>query len=273
MGTRSKFFRAFVEGNTIYDGRVITAEMIDQVVETHNLDSYTPRCNVEHVSGYSPEPPFNGYGNVAEAKAQDDTITIAGKPEKRRALYLSVDANDQLVKLSANNQKPFPSVELTDNYAGTGKFGLVGLAFTDRPASIATQALQFSSHAPGTVHAFTPDATPLEFEPAPVGIADMVKSAVASAMAKFTSGQPEKPKDEPKPKAANDNNFDPAAFASALGESLATTMAAAVKPATDAVTALQARFSTMEIKLASTEQPALQRGLVSGGGDEAVTDC
>jgi hypothetical protein len=151
MGTKSKFFRAFVSGNTISDGRKITPEMIDQIVETFHVDTYRPRINIEHIAGYSPEPPFNGYGSVVAVKAEDVDITIDGKVEKRRALYCQVDANDQLVKLAKAEQKPFPSVELTDSYAGCGKVGLVGLAFTDTPASVGTQALKFSRAAPGTV--------------------------------------------------------------------------------------------------------------------------
>ena len=174
MGTKSKFFRAFVAGNTISDGRVITPEMIDEIVSTFSAATYTPRCNVEHIAGYSPEPPFNGYGSVVGVKAQTDTITIDGKEEQRRALYCQVDANDQLVALAAKDQKPFPSVELTADYAGTGKVGLIGLAFTDRPASIATQSLNFSRHAPGTAFGSDPAATALEFEAAPPSEAGLV---------------------------------------------------------------------------------------------------
>jgi len=40
MGTKSKFFRAFVEGQTISDGRKIDADWIDQIVETFNTETY-----------------------------------------------------------------------------------------------------------------------------------------------------------------------------------------------------------------------------------------
>jgi hypothetical protein len=273
MGTKSKFFRAFVAGNTISDGRTITPEMIGEIVKNFNVATYTPRCNVEHVSGYSPEPPFNGYGSVIAVKSQIDDVEIGGKTEKRMALYCQVDGNDQLVGLADKDQKPFPSVELTDNYAGTSTIGLIGLAFTDRPASIATQALQFSRHAPGSVFGTAPEATALEFEAAPASIGDMVKSAVASAMAKFTS-QPDKPKDEPKHKPANDN-FDPTAFATALGDSMAATMATAMKPVTDAQTAIDARFTALETRLASTEAPnGFSRPPADGAGEGGdLTDC
>lgn len=113
MGTTSKMFRVFVAGQTISDGRTITPEMVNQCVETFNPETYTPRINIEHISGYSPEPPFNGYGDVVALEARDVELEIAGKSEKRRALYAQVDANDQLVALAKKDQKPFPSVELT----------------------------------------------------------------------------------------------------------------------------------------------------------------
>lgn len=271
---KSKFFRAFVAGATISDGRVITDEMIDQVVTTFNAETYSPRINIEHLSGFSPEPPFNGYGDVVAVKAQTDDFTIDGKVEKRKALYCQVDANDQLVALYKADQKPFPSVELTPSYAGTDKIGLIGLAFTDTPASIGTQRLQFSRTAPGTVFAASPDAVALEFDPKPAdatGIAAAIASGFAIVAAKFGRGEPEKPKEEPKPKAANDN--DMAAFATAIGEQVATAIATATKPANDGLAAIEARFAALEGKLATTEQAGFSRAPASGGDGEPETDC
>lgn len=274
MGTKSKFFRAFVEGQTISDGRKIDAAWIDQIVETFNTATYTPRINVEHLSGYSPEPPFNGYGDVVAVRAQTDDIEIAGKTEKLKALYCQVDGNDQLVGLVAKNQKPYPSVELTDSYAGCGKVGLIGLAFTDKPASIGTQALQFSRTAPGSLFSQSPDAVALEFEakPAePTGIADAIKAGFAGVAAMFKSGEPEKQKPEPKPKHDNDNGFE--AFAIAMGDTMATTLAAALKPVTDAHTALEAKFTTLQGQLEKTPEPQFSRLPANGGTGEPVTDC
>ncbi len=271
---KSKFFRAFVTGATISDGRMITDEMIDEVVSTFNAETYTPRINIEHLSGYSPEPPFNGYGDVVAVKAQTDEFTIDGKGEKRKALYCQVDGNDQLVALVKADQKPFPSVELTPSYAGTDKIGLIGLAFTDTPASIGTQRLQFSRTAPGTVFAASPDAVALEFEAKavePTGIADAIKAGFASVAAMFKAGEPEKPKEEPKPKAANDNDL--AAFAVAMGDTMATTLAAALKPITDAQATMQGEFATLKGKLETTEEPRFNRTPANGGAGEPVTDC
>jgi len=279
MGTKSKLFRVFVEGETVSDGRKITAEIVDQCVETFNAETYTPRINIEHISGYSPEPPFNGYGDVVLLSAATDDIVIAGKTEKRRALYAVVDANDQLVELAKKDQKPFPSVELTPNYAGCGKFGVIGLAFTDTPASIATQRLKFSNRAPGTVFAYAADAATIEFEAAPADPAK-VENAIAgffSALtAKFKAADPEKPKEEPKPKPANDNGFDVAAFTTELQAAVSGSIAAALKPVTDAQTAFQSEFATLKGKLETTEVPnGFSRTPHAGGAVDAqyATDC
>jgi hypothetical protein len=264
MGTKSKPFRSFVEGETISDGRKVTAEMIDECVATFTPATYSPRINIEHVSGYSPEPPFNGYGDVVAVEAKTDDIVIAGKTEKRRALYTIVEGNDQLVALAKADQKPYPSVELTPSYAGTGKFGIIGLAFTDTPASIGTQRLQFSNRAPGSVFAFSTDAVTIEFE-AKKAEDEKVDSIV-------TPTEPEKPKDEPKPKPANDN-FDAASFAADIKSIVTGVVTAALKPVIETQTAHQRDFATLKTQLGNTEQPGFSRGPASGGGDDAVTDC
>lgn len=276
MGTKSKFFRAFVEGNTISDGRTITAGMIDEIVATFNRDTYSPRINVEHIAGYSPEPPFNGYGDVYAVKAQDDDITIAGKAEKRRALYVQVDANDQLLNLAATDQKPYPSVELTPSYAGCGKTGIVGLAFTDNPASIATQRLQFSRSAPGTFHAHGAEAIALEFDAAPI---DVTKpdGAIANFFNKlaqqFGRTEVEKPKDPPTPPAANDNAFDAGNFATEIGKTVAQSIAAAMKPVTDAHAKLSEDFSALQTKLEKAPVDTFSRAPATGSSTAVLTDC
>ncbi|MEH3040035.1 MAG: GPO family capsid scaffolding protein [Sphingomonas paucimobilis] len=275
MGKKSQFFRAFVEGNTISDGRTITAEMIDEVVETFNLDSYTPRINIEHIAGFSPEPPFNGYGSIFAVKAQDDTIKIAGKDEKRRALYIQVDANDQLVELSARDQKPFPSVELTPSYAGSGKVGLIGLAFTDTPASIGTQSLKFSRTAPGSIFAVGTEAPAIEFEADQVDAKSITASVKEGVMAAFSAvfatrkEESKPPVQEPVKTPANDNDFS--AIATAVGDAVADKL----QPLIDSVTASDARFKAIEDQLATTEAPDNFSRPPATGGDTpgVVTDC
>ena len=276
MGTKSQLFRIFVEGETISDGRKITAEMIDQVVETFDLKTYTPRINIEHIAGYSPEPPFNGYGDVIAVEARDDTFRIAGKDEQRRALYGQVDANDQLVKLAKADQKPFPSVELTPSYAGVGKVGLIGLAFTDTPASIGTERLKFSSRAPGSIFAYGSEAVAIQFDAAPVdstSIGEQIAAGFARVAAMFKPNQadvtsPVPPKQEPAPA----NDADKAADAiTALG----ATFAALLKPITDAQVKTSADLAALQDQLANSEQPGFSRAPASGvpANAEHLTDC
>jgi hypothetical protein len=275
MGTKSKFFRAFVAGQTISDGRKIDDAWIDQIAETFNTATYTPRINVEHLSGYSPEPPFNGYGDVVAVRVQTDDIEIAGKTEKLKALYCQVDGNDQLVNLVAKNQKPYPSVELTDSYAGCGKVGLIGLAFTDKPASIGTQALQFSRTAPGSLFSQGGDAVTLEFEtPAsdPAKVEGAVAGFFSALAATLKGGKPEKV-EVVTPQAPANDNFDAAAFTTQMGDVVGKSIAAAIKPITDAHAELQGKFATLQAKLEKTPEPQFSRTHANGGTGEPVTDC
>lgn len=279
MGTKSKLFRAFVEGNTISDGRQITAEMINDIVDTFNLDTYTPRINIEHISGFSPEPPFNGYGDVIAVEARDDDIVIDNKSQKRRALYVQVDGNDQLIALAERGQKPFASVEITDSYAGCGKTGLVGLAFTDIPASIGTQKLHFSRRAPGTLFS-TGVETSIEFDgkSAPAGETTGLIAAMTGFFKQFAAGtvQPPEPVTPPKPakdEPANDNDVR---FA-ALGEGMVK-MAAVLESLNTGFTAkldaLQADFATVKATIDTIEAPHQpRRAPASGGPANFTTDC
>lgn len=277
---KSKFFRVFVEGFTASDGRKIEAAWIDDIVATFNAATYTPRINCEHIKGFSPEPPFNAYGSVTAVKAQTDELEIDGEKVRCRALYAQVEPNDQLLKINKAGQKIFTSVEISPDFAGTGKVGLVGLAVTDNPASLGTEALSFSGlkpmfdarkqHPDNLFSASIPADIVMEVDAGDgADIASAVKGGMLSAFASLFKSQ-EAPKEEPKPKPANDNGFDVAAFSAALGEQVA----AAVKPALDAANAANAAVAELTAKLESTEQQGFSRQPASGGGNAAfLTDC
>ncbi len=197
---KSKFFRVFVEGFTVSDGRKIEASWIDEIVATFNTDNYTPRINVEHIKGYSPEPPFNGYGDVVAVKAQTDEFTVGGQTQRRRALYVQVEPNDQLIAMRAKGQKPFPSVEISPDFAGTGKVGLTGLGLTDNPASLGVEAFNFAAFkpmfdarksAPGNLFSEAFEAVEIDLEDVPMdgnGIAAAIAAGFASVAANLTGG-------------------------------------------------------------------------------------
>lgn len=144
MGKISKFTRVLVEGDTT-DGRKVTAQDIQDIADTYDPATYGARVNLEHVRGTVPGGPFDMLGDVVGVKAQQDDINIGGQPQKRWALYAQLDALPALVKLAGNRQKIYFSAEIQRNFASTGRTGLVGLATTDSPASLATQQLNFSS--------------------------------------------------------------------------------------------------------------------------------
>jgi hypothetical protein len=278
---KSKFFRVFVEGFTVSDGRKIEAAWIDDIVATFNTANYTPRINVEHIKGYSPEPPFNGYGDVVAVKAQTDEFTIDGQTQRRRALYAQVEPNEQLIAMRAKGQKPYPSLEISPDFAGTGKIGMTGLGLTDNPASLGVEAFNFAAFkpmfdarksAPGNLfsEAFEPVEIELEGDAvSSTGIAAAIVAGFSTLAAKFAPS--DKPKEEPKtPPPANDNSFDAATFATDLGAQVVN----AVKPISDGLAALQGEFAAIKTKLETTEQTnSFQRQPATGGGATVQTDC
>ncbi|HEX8583071.1 MAG TPA: GPO family capsid scaffolding protein [Allosphingosinicella sp.] len=144
MADKSKFFCIAVEGGTT-DGRVIERNWIDEMATGYNPATYTARLNCEHLRGFSPEPPFNAYGSVLALEARDVELQLNGKPEKRRGLFAQIEPNDQLIAVNKRAQKLFTSCEISPNFGGSGKAGLVGLAITDSPASLGTEMLQFAA--------------------------------------------------------------------------------------------------------------------------------
>lgn len=147
MADKSKFFRVAVEGATT-DGRAIERQWILDIVETYAPATYAARMNMEHIRGYSAEPPFCAYGDVLAVKSEEITLTIGGKAEKRLALYAQLSPTEELKRINGKGQKLYSSIEVSPNFANTGKAYLMGLAVTDTPASLGTELLQFAATSP-----------------------------------------------------------------------------------------------------------------------------
>lgn len=282
---KSSFFRVFTSGQTVSDGREITPQIIDEMVETFDTNNFTPRINIEHIAGFSPEPPFNGYGSVIALRAQDDQFTIAGKTETRRALYAQIDGNDQLVELRKpeNDQKPFPSVELMPNFAGSGKTALGGLAFTDTPAALGAQALKFSRTMPGSVFSVPTEPVAMTFEadePAqPEGKAFNAFSAFITKLTGLVPGTGSAAPAVVTPPAVvapeGSANFSTlmsegfTAMRAAMAEQIAG-VTAAIQPIADKVKALETDFAALPMPSRRT----LATGEGVGAGSAAhETDC
>ncbi|PNP99332.1 MULTISPECIES: GPO family capsid scaffolding protein [Sphingobium] len=270
---KTKFFRVAVEGATV-DGRVIERAWIEQMAASYDPATYTARINCEHIAGYSPDRPFNAYGSVLSLKAEEVELTINGEKKTLLALYAEIDANDQLVEINKAGQKLFTSCEIHPNFAGEGKAYLVGLAVTDQPASLGTEALKFAVMSRPNV--FT-SAHETEIELLAVlptdaaTIAEGAKAGFLSAFATLFKATPPKENPAPPPQQppANDN-FDVERFATVMS----TQIANAVKPVGDAVTALQSELTALKTKLGSTEQQqTFKRTPATGGNGTIQTDC
>ncbi len=137
---RSKMFRIGVEGATT-DGRTIERSWLEEMAASYNRDTYGARINVEHIKGLSPDSQFGAYGDVVALKGEE--IQING--ETKYALFAQLEPNDALLALNKKGQKIYSSMEIQPKFADTGKAYLVGLALTDSPASLGTEALEFSA--------------------------------------------------------------------------------------------------------------------------------
>lgn len=140
---KSKFFRVAVAGSTT-DGRLIEATWIQQMAKNYSQNTYTALGNLEHIKGLSPSSEFCNYAKVEALKAEE--VTING--QKKLALFVQVTAYEELIELHKKGKKLFCSIEVNPNFADTGEAYLVGLAFTDNPASLGTQIMEFAAKTP-----------------------------------------------------------------------------------------------------------------------------
>lgn len=265
---KSKFFRVAVEGATV-DGRAIQREWLEQMAASYDPATYMARINCEHIAGYSPDKPFNAYGSVLSLKTEEVELTINGEKKTLLALYAEIDANDQLVEINKAGQKLFTSCEIHPDFAGEGKAYLVGLAVTDMPASLGTEALKFAVKSRPNLFT-TAHETALELVADPLDGQSLGESIARGIATFFKKEKKEEPDTPPTPKPANDNSVDVAAFSKIIGDQ----MAAVVKPVSDAVTSLQSEMATLKTRLETTEQPgSFKRSPATGGTGGVQTDC
>ncbi|HAP0140078.1 TPA: capsid protein [Escherichia coli] len=121
-------------GPTI-DGREIDPKWLTDAAEVYNPDEYTAMLWPFHASN-SWRAFTNNYGFVDALKAEK-----AGDKVQLKARLIP---NRFLTEANEAGQKLFTSIEVQEDYLGTGKFFVSGIAVTDTPASINTTRLQFS---------------------------------------------------------------------------------------------------------------------------------
>lgn len=284
---KSKFFRVAVEGATASDGRTIEKSWLTDIAATYNPQTYGARVNLEHIRGFSGDGPFKAYGDVLAVKVQEDDIEIAGKVQKRTALYAQIDPTAELVALTKKRQKIYTSIEVAPDFAKSGKAGLVGLAATDNPASLGTDILAFSAKADdvaaaavkSSLDARKQDAanlfsaameTSFELEPDP---ADQVSLAtqIGNTLKEIFGGQaanPE-PKQEPKPEPKADPADPTAVFAAALEKTMAKfsdLVDAKLTKLSDDVAGIRTDHDELKGKLDKTENLTNARPPATGSG-------
>jgi len=118
------------EGDTV-DGRVLERQWIIDMGETYDVNHYAAMIWPEHDDSYG------NFGEVLEAMWKDGDDGLA-------RLYVSVCPNNRLIYANGEGQLLYFSVEPELNWRGGDKTYLMGLAVTDRPASIGTTRLRFS---------------------------------------------------------------------------------------------------------------------------------
>lgn len=131
----SYFKRVAVSGPTC-DGREILPQHLREMAETYNPSTYTAViwCDHERWPG--------SHGTVYSLRLVEDAPDLQ---PGQLALEAQLKPNDKLLWLNDRGEKLFSSVEITPNFANSGKAYLTGLAVTDEPASLGTQELYFSN--------------------------------------------------------------------------------------------------------------------------------
>lgn len=117
------------------DGRVIDPVWLRDAAETYAPAVYTAMLWPEH------ERWGNNYGLVLELAAKEEGGVTA--------LYARLSPNASYIWETQYGQKLFFSMELTENFAGSGKSYLTGLGVTDSPASLGLPAHKFHSRKAG----------------------------------------------------------------------------------------------------------------------------
>lgn len=151
----TEFVRIAQSGPCV-DGREIKPEWLTQMAETYNPDTYTALLWPEHRRW------AGNFGHVLELRAEDadGVVTLSGR----------LCPNDRYIYENTRNQGLFFSIEVTENFAQTGKAYLTGLGVTDSPASLGTSMMRFSGQGggchvlPGLAFSLSPDNPALSAE-------------------------------------------------------------------------------------------------------------
>ena len=133
--TISKKFKVASAGATT-DGRQITEKQIQQMATNYDPKVYGARLWLEHQRGFYPDSIFGAYGDVLSLEAMEENGVLG--------LYATISPNANLLEINQRKQKIYTSIEMDTSFADTNEAYLKGLGITDSPASLGTEAMQFS---------------------------------------------------------------------------------------------------------------------------------
>ena len=137
------FWKRVATSGTTADGREILPQELRDIAETYSLAKYTAVIWSEH------ERWAGSYGTVFAVRLIEEAEDLE---PGQVGLEAQLKPNDKLLCLNDQGEKLFSSIEITPNFAGSGKAYLTGLAVTDSPASLGTQELYFSRKTGEPVH-------------------------------------------------------------------------------------------------------------------------
>lgn len=179
--------RVATSGPTV-DGREILPQELRDIAETYAPSKFTAVIWCEH------ERWFGSHGTVFAVRLIEEGEDLdAGQV----ALEAQLKPNDRLLSLNDQGEKLFSSIEITPNFAGTGKAYLTGLAVTDSPASLGTQELYFSKKTgKDAYYGASVEIGPLSDDP-PQGEMGKLTAMLASLFKRFSSDQPAPAANEP----------------------------------------------------------------------------
>lgn len=112
------------------DGRVLQPQWFIDMAETYNPGTYTAKIWIDHMR-------YASYGSVRELKAEevDGVVKLYAKISPSRSLLQMNQVWEEYLHFS---------IEVTEDFAKTGKTYLTGLAMTDQPASLGTDEMRFT---------------------------------------------------------------------------------------------------------------------------------
>lgn len=229
------------------DGRFIKKEWLQDMAETFNLSVYTPCIWPDHYRYYT-------FGKVVALKVEE---VKEGPLKGELQLFGILCPNNALINANSEGQYCYPSIEVGENFHGTGKYFLKGLGVTDEPASAGVNELRFNKQAVTVISGHQFNVTEcLDESPEDGGF----KSLFNRIFSKFspdpteTTVNPEEDDNEMKPEQFNE---------------LKTSIAAAIA---EGITQLEGKFSAIQPAPAAPAAPVEPAKPTNEGADAPTAE-